>query len=431
MLPLWLQVGQVPLRAQPAPQEAAGPPQKQVPLPAQPAPQKAAGPVAEDEQVQRVLGTPEELVTARQDRAVPTGSISVLVLDEGGAPLEGTLVELAILKQDQTRDYQRQKSGADGRVLWSKLRTGTGQAYRVNLRYPEGAKVGSRPFRLPQRGTGFSVRATRLPTSDRPAHLMALLHHTVVEPRDKRLRISQQVQLVNLARTIHVLPRDGLRFQAPQGATGFNFERAMTDQTAALLGEHIALEGSLSPGRTNVVWSFDVPFSQSKLDLVGTVPLPTFMVRVEVAHVEGMGVRVPGAPPAQVHEGQQGKVRLIQWGRQKEPGNLGELVIKLSGLPGPGPFRWIALALSLLLITLVIALRLRRPDPSGKTEASAETEHILSQIRTLSRERNAGEVGPQYYETKKTELIEQLAWHLAQRDRAQRNPRGESAITGH
>ena len=349
---------------------------------------------------------------------VPAGSIRVTVVDESGAPQAGADVQLGIMRAGGDRDRTPMTTGADGVATYRDLPTGQGQAYRVNVLY-QGATYSSTPFQLPPT-RGYDVTVTRLPTSHDQRQLLMVIGQTFVELHEGRLHVVEEMQLSNLGERTVVFPEDGLMFPLPEGWLAFQTQPVMTDQhLTEVADEGVALHGSLPPGRVTLMFAYDLPISGADMHFDIALPVHTYIYRVIADAPQGLSLDVEGFPRA-IHFEDQGRA-LLGTEIQRQPGDpqLSHLSIRLTGIPGPGPLRWIALAIAALFVLGGVFVAARDGGAGALTPQllAQRKRELLADLRALDEEYAAGEIGPQYRQSRRDALVRSLAGLLREEER--------------
>lgn len=357
-----------------------------------------------------VLGPPS-LARTEPSSSVPAGSIRVTVVDENGAPVPDAAVDVGVRSQTDDRTRHNARTDANGVVVFEGLPTGTGQAYRVNVPYL-GATYSSSPFQLPT-DRGYDVRITRLPVTRDERFVFFHLFRVIVEVRDERLHIIHQAELTNAGRQTFVFPADGLRVDLPEGATAFQAQQVMTDQRVEATpdGRGYLLRGSLPPGTTRLAWAYDLPIDDDTVRFPVGVPLRFFGLQVISQAPEGMVMDVSGMPDPQRIESEGQPLWVTQLRRGPTDSPIQRVTVTISGIPQPGPLRWIAVAIALVFVLGGVFMRAARADdPREAAKARARRrEELLAEARALEEEFAAGEVGPQFRQTRRAEIVRELA----------------------
>jgi hypothetical protein len=359
--------------------------------------------------VNRVLGNVPELVTSTVDGAIPAGTIRVEVVDPDDAPAAKQAVRLGIMEQSGGRESTACLTDESGVCDFDGLKTDTRHSYRVNVPY-QGARYSSTPFRLDSE-KGQRVRVVRLPTTNDDRRVFQVLGRTMIEFRDERAHITQEVRLSNLGDSTYVFPEGGLEIPLPEGFKAFDTMAVMTDQQLTATDGGLQVTGSIPPGRANLMWTYDVPASGTSLTLEQSVPFATMEYQVVSDYVDGMSLEVDGFQVARVHEG--GDRRFLVAGLLRRPGDppVDPLRIRIRGIPGGGPLPTLAVAIAAIFGILGLSLVLR---PADQSEAFARVrdrrrDELLDEIASLEKQRAAERVGPRFYEQRRRELTDELA----------------------
>ena len=385
---------------------------------AQPTGNTDVPPTVPADAVHRALGESTPAAAANPSASVPVGTVRVTVVDSASEPVPGASVELGIMvREDSQRDRQRVEADSAGVATFRDLPTGASQAYRVNV-YDGGAKFSTTPFRLPT-DQGYEVRITRLDTTRDDRMVMTLLHRTLVELRSERLHITQLLQLVNLTEQQYVFPEGAKRIPLPEGFLAFQSEASMGDQrVVAIEDEGVAISGSLPPGRTNLMWAFDLPIDgREEVSIRFPVGFRTMQVRVDADAPPGFELEVQGHPEADRHEVQGRRVLVTMAQRRPQTDEaLAPIVIRLGGIPAPtgSTIRLVATgAAAVFVLAALLALLFLKPGV-GQRAMSAEVRRVrrgelLREASDLEEAFKGDEVGPRYREKRLGELVDQLS----------------------
>jgi len=359
--------------------------------------------------VDRVLGNVPELVTSVVDPKLPAGSILVEVVEPSGAPVSKQAVRLGLMEQSGGRESKACVTDEKGTCSFDTLLTDDKHSYRVNVPY-QGARYSSTPFRL-DATSGQKVRVVRLPTTTDGGRIFQVLGRTMIEFKEDRAHVSQEARLTNLGDTTYVFPDGGLPIGLPEGFTGFDSMAVMTDQRLAVTDDGLELGGSISPGRVDLMWSYDVPIDGTSISIEQAVPFATMEYQVISDYVDGMTLEVEGFQVARVHEG--GDRRFLVAGLMRRPGDppIDPLKIHIRGFPGGGPWPYLASAIAAIFVFLGIVLVSR---PLDQTAAFARVRddrraELLDEIASLENQRKTAAIGPHYYEQRRRELTDELA----------------------
>jgi hypothetical protein len=375
--------------------------------------------VPEEHLRQALAGETPEISSAGPSPEVPTGSIRVMVVDQHGDPVPAVDVELAVMHQDGERDRNRQPTDEAGLTIFGDLPTGSGQAYRINV-YDGGARISSNPFQLPP-DQGYHVSIIKLPTTRNAEAVLLMLHRTFLELRADRLHVVHQLQFVNLARETYVFPSEGLEVRLPEGATAFQTQEVMTDQRLVETDGGFELSGSLTPGRTTLVYAYDLELDGTELDFEVPIPFRTFAVRVEALASPDMRLEVDGMPAAEAHETDGHRLLLTEMQREPTDPPLDAIRIHLRGIEGPGPERFVAIgaALVFLVMGILFAYRGGAADPVHAARSRRlQKDELLAQAAELERMFETNEVGPKYRQKHMDIITTQLASLLREEEAA-------------
>lgn len=375
---------------------------------------------------ERLLRGPQ-LSDAQPRSDIPEGSVVVQVKDGAGRPVGNAEVRLGILKSDGGRESVEGRTDSHGTHTFTDLPSGDQQAYRASVT-AGGATVGANPFRLPH-DQGYAVTLRQLKTTDDPTKVVLYIGAVSVELHDERLKLAEQVRLINIAKESYVFPEEGLLIRLPEGFTAFQTQETMGDQKVTSDEQGVRITGSLPPGQTTLLWGFDVPVEDTAMTLSLHNPFNTYAFRVLVDAVPGLSVQVDEMPPAEKHESRGASFWVTETKRRAEQGPFGTVRIHLSGIPGPGPSRWIAagLALCVLLAGMVIAgKRAPAADPAASVRERKQT--IMDQLAVLSADHERGDVGPEYFADEKARLTDAMAVLLWEEGRL--SPKGGASDRG-
>ncbi|MCZ6807402.1 MAG: carboxypeptidase-like regulatory domain-containing protein [Deltaproteobacteria bacterium] len=369
--------------------------------------------------VDRVLGNVSSIAVFETDTELPPGTIAVEVVDEAGEPVPQAAVRLGVMEQSGGRQSEACVTNDEGRCLFEELATDSAHSYRVNVPY-DGARYSSTPFRLDSKA-GQRVRINRLPTTTNDQRVFQVLGRTMVEFKDDRAHVTQEVRLTNLGDATYVFPDGGLTIRLPEGAKAFDSRPMMTDQRVSRTDEGLEISGSLPPGRATLTWEYDVPFEGSTLTLEQAVPFRTMEYQVISDHIDGMTLEVEGFLVARIHEGADR--RFLVAGLMRRPGDprIDPLRIHIRGIPGGGPLPHLAVALAFVFLVLGLIF-VFRPSDESQVLAKARTERrkeLLDEIAALEAERKADRIGPTFYEHRRRELTDELAILLRMQSEAE------------
>jgi hypothetical protein len=409
-------LAQAPLAAQEAP--APTPP----PGPA-PAPVIAddTAPPPEDSAhagVRRAMGQGAPIADARPSNEVPRGTVRVRVLRPDGSPIERAAVRLGVMAQSGDRTAVRKTTDAQGIALFQNLATGQGQAYRPRV-VSGGATYAATPFQLdPDRGQDVTLRV--FPTTPDIDSLLLMRGQAIIELRPERMHVTMQLDVANVTEETFVFPSTGLALPLPPNATAFQAQESMNDQRLTAENGVLRMRGSITPGRTQLVYGYDLPYEGKTLDVSLPNPFRTMSFGVAVEATQGLTLEVADFPPSERRELADGRAFILtQLDRAPTDPPLRNVQITITGIPGKGPWAYIAAASAALVFSLCTAAARRgKRDGSGLAAArKARKEELVAEARALLRDRKAGEVGPAHYAKTRDALVTELAALLSAESR--------------
>lgn len=359
----------------------------------------------------------------RADAAVPAGSIRVRVIDAADQSVPNAEIVVGVMLPDGTREQLPGRTGQDGTFTFAKLQTGDQRAYRVNVPY-EGAKYSSNPFRLPA-DKGYDVTVRRLPVTHDERMVVLYVGATSVELKDDRIKIVQQSRLLNLGDQTYVFPKDGALVKLPKGYLAVQTQEAMGDQRVKDdKSEGLRVEGSLPPGETTLLWGFDMPIEGDSSSFEVGLPWVTFAYRVIADAPEGLTLSVFDMPEPFVQKDGGRSYLITEMQRRVGDEPFRSLKITLNGIPGPGSSRWLALAVALGITAGGLVLARRKPAPVDPKQAAQAKQpavappELLARVRALQAEREAGDIGPEYFREQVSTVVDELAVQLYEADEA-------------
>jgi hypothetical protein len=379
--------------------------------------------------VSAVLGNPQ-VSRASPSPEVPAGTIRVIVVDPQGRPVPDAAVDVGVLAQaGGERSSVNGRTNENGVATFARLATGTDQAYRVNVPYL-GATYSSNPFQLPTE-EGYDVRIVRQPVTREDRMVFFHVFRVIVELKDERLHVIHQAELTNAGRETYVFPAAGLRVPLPPGAIAFQSQRVMTDQRIEESDGSYVLRGSLPSGTVQLAWAYDLPVTGSRMEIPVTIPMRVFGLQVISEAPDGLSLVVPGLPPAQAVDDQGQPYWLTQVRRRPNEAPLEQLTVRIAGIPGPGPQRWFAVLLAVVAVVVGGVLYLMRDNASaGAAEArQRRREELLAEARELDEDLAAGEIGPEFRQSRRQEIVRELALLLHEEEVAREQGAGAASGT--
>ncbi|MDB4974456.1 MAG: hypothetical protein JWN48_2797 [Myxococcaceae bacterium] len=398
-------------------------------VPPQPAPSAASPHSHGGVDPSKVLAEPT-LPMAEPKQGLAPGTIEIEVVDQSGAPQPGAEIVLGVMASMGGRTEQRARTDAHGHYTFRGLNVGSQQAYRGNV-LREGAKFSTTPFRLPEE-LGYHARVPVLGVTRDQRLMFQVIGQTVVELRDDRLHITQQARLANAGEQVITFPKEGLVVPLPQGFTAFTWQDQMSDQKGEeLAGKGFRIRGSLPPGSATLAWTFDLQRDGAAAKIAINQPWRTYTYRVISEAPAGLKLRVSDFPEAELVHDNNRDLLFTQLQRAPNDAQLAGFTIRIDGIPGPGPGRWFAVALAALAVAIGISRAFKRSDDrvERKSELAARKRELIELAKQAERERERGDIGPNYHAEKLDEIVTELALVLRDEESlaAKAKPSGNAA----
>ncbi len=353
------------------------------------------------------------------DPSIPRGTIVLQVRGPGGRSPSAANAKLKIRHQTiasgTTTTPKVVPIDAQGNARFDGLTIGSEWAYSLTLDY---AGV---PYEVPmfqlsaQAGKRLEMNVFDT-TGDLDAALVGVRAIIFVEPQEKAFAVEQLFQFANLSDK--TWRSDGVVISLPRGFKAFNEgEEHGTLAVTELPGRGFKLTGYASPGSTQVVVRYQVPFGDEEtLRIAFGMPPRVAHLRVIGAIPSSMTIRADGLPPPEASEGENGRHMQVAEGFVQPGGDqIESTVVVLTGLPTQGSGRWIALGLCGLAVVsgLGVAAGKKEPPANEAMNAEAARKALLQELEGLERAHRAGDVGPKTYEHTRRTLIDRLAALLA------------------
>lgn len=359
--------------------------------------------------------------TVQDDATLPPGVIVITVRDPDGNPVPGVPVDIDILHSSVAKgdssNHMRKETDGSGDVRLENLTIGAGTRYTASVAR-DGAKFSLPPIAL---GGETGVRGVlHIYDVSRNVNdvLVGAQGIVYIQLRQEAIQVQQLFQVYNLGRTAW-LPDE--TFALPQGYKAFRKPDAMMGEMRfdEVKGTGAALRGTVSPGRHEASYSFQIPLEQEERQTF-RIALPPRMaeVRVIAEASKSMTLDVAGFPKAQRTQNPRDGKRILITEKEstRAEGGLKYVEITLGGLPTPGPGRWIALGLAAAAVLGAVVNVFRRRDEDDRQidddrrqELIEAREALLDEFVELERARKRGDIGPKTYERIRTALLDALA----------------------
>lgn len=356
---------------------------------------------------------------AREDAAVPTGAIQVVVRDGDEAPVGGVEVTLGIVENTIAKGESRQRRAATtdgaGVATFSGLETASSFAYRVSVSR-DGATYAAPPFNMPASGLGMQAAVYVYPAVRSVEEAtVAMQGILVIELRDEVVQLEQAYRVYNLGGKTW-LP-GGLPFDMPEGFKAFQGQQGMSDVGFDASGKQVKLRGTISPGLHDAAFKYQLPSPERDELAIDAGILPHVQsFRVIVEAPRGMTLEVDGFPPAEaVTTGSGQRVLVTERETARPEAGFRQVKIRLGGLPTKPQGRWVALGLALAALGAAgwVVARSKGDEGGSQADVEAAKAKLLEELEALEKAKGTGEVGPRTYERARRTLVDALARLLA------------------
>lgn len=350
--------------------------------------------------------------SSEEDPRVPAGTVVVEVKDGKGAPVVGANVTLGIvvnsIAKGESRKHLNQPSDASGTVKFEGLETVSQIAYRPTLSI-DGATFAAPPFQLKPavgvRSTLYVFPVVRR-VEDATIVTQSLLF---VEVKDDRVQVQQAISIFNFGKTAW-LPENQI-ITLPHDFTAFSAQQGMTDVGVDLVeGKGVRLRGTIAPGRHDVEFRWQLPYSgASEIAMDVGQPPNLAVARVMSPASQEMRLDATGFPPADPRTDNQGQRILVterQMMRSDTP--LRSVHATITGIPTRGSLPLWVTAASAVVVALGFAFA-RRESGARATHERASRDDILREIDALEAALASGKVGKKTYARERRLLIDALA----------------------
>jgi len=312
----------------------------------------------------------------------------------------------------ESREKKSGTTDGEGTLRWSELSTGSGTSYRVTVTRGN-ALFGTVPFTLSDRAGKRVVLHVYPVTSNIEETLVGTQGLVYLALREDSISFENLYGIFNLGAVAWV-PQDET-IDLPEGYKAFNRPDAMDGVGIDEVNGKGLLRGTISPGRHDIQYRFQVPLEQDERQTIRiALPPHVAQMRVMVESSKSMGVEVAGFPAAKKTKNRDGKrVLVTEKMTAREEGGLKFVEITLTGLPTAGPGRWIASGFGLLALAIGLGYVLQRrdqkgPDEEGRRDLVDAREALLREIVELERAHRAGELGPKTYQRLRNALLDAL-----------------------
>ncbi len=346
---------------------------------------------------------------------LPDGTVSVrLVRESLGNNITGH--DVAVMAGDTKRTA---KTDASGRAQVTGLPAGATATAEAVV---EGERLTSQPFAVPARGgirviliSGLEQARARREKEAAEAAKAPPVKGAVVFGGESRLVFEFQndalsafylLDVVNTART-RVDTGRPLIIDLPRGAAGARvMEGSFTGAT--VMGDRVTIVGPFPPGTSSLQVGFQLPYSGDELTIQQTFPAALQKVTVIAEKVGALHLASPQFTDHGDVKAGDGTPFILASGGALPADS--ELAIRLTNLPHERTWsRNVALALAAMIVAAGVWLALgssKREDE--RRRLLARRDSLYNDLVKLEERRRAGRVEQARYDTRRTELMDEL-----------------------
>lgn len=372
--------------------------------------------------------------TAEDDPTLPVGTLVATIKDARDKPVASTDVTLGILHSSVAKGDSRERKTAtadgNGTLRWDNLEFGSGTTYRLSVAHA-GATFANTPFPLSDKAGKRVVLHTYDVTESPDGLLMGMQAMVYMQLREDSIQVEHLFTIYNYSPQAWLANAE---FALPSGFKAFNKPDSMEDIAFEATKEGAALRGTITPGRHDVNFRYQVPLDETeKQTLKLGLPPHVAQMRVIAEASKTMGLSVGGFPPAQKTQNREGKhVLVTEHQVSRADGGVKSVEMTLTGLPTPGNGRWIAVALGIFSLVGGFAYLLqtrgeRDLDDDAREDLVEAREALLGEIVLLEKMHKKGEIGPKTYARLRAELLDALARIVGMLDEAEATKKRERA----
>ena len=351
------------------------------------------------------------------DAALEEGKVVAQIRDGSGNPEPGTQVHL-LQRRDSVAEGLKETrrtatSDSVGIATFAGLPTGSGYTYMVSVARPP-ALYASSLFAL-GRGAGHRVVLHVYDATHAIEETMVaarVLFH--LEPASDVIQCSVLLDLMNVGDTTWI-PQD-VGFRLPEGWKAFEPQSDEGSVGLEVEGDRVEITGSVNPGRHQLFFGFQIPREEPTIAAMRVgLPPRVQSATVRMLSAPSMQLTVDGFPPSEVVTSRS-EDRLLQTQIQLPSENierLDALSIHVAGLPDQGNGRWIALLIALAVAGYGLRIAWTSREVSAGAllarDAGHASELLYSELITLEKAFQRGEVGPSTYRRAKEALVAALS----------------------
>jgi hypothetical protein len=361
---------------------------------------------------------------------LPAGTLEVALVDQGGQPITGRLVQLGEVSSENSVKVEKATSDARGLVRFQGLPTGESTGYAAIIQH-ENMRLGTEPFRMdPTRGMRAEIRALGR-TSDPSVLRFEARSKLILEVGEDSLQMMEQLIFKNLSQKLFDPGPEGLLVPLPDDHEGAR-EIEGTTPLDIRAGQGVAVRAPIPPNTgamfyTQIRVGFVIPAGGApSVSLKQKMPFGLEKPLFLIPGTANLTLSAPGLHSEPDQADAQGNVVKLYSMGDVAPG--GTLAVTVNGLPALNRSgRNIAAVICLLLIGGAIAFspRSRKVVHAQNTAAqlTERRERLFAELVALEQVRKAKRDGS--VDLRRQELVTKLETvyrELANTERGQQAP---------
>ena len=322
---------------------------------------------------------------------------------------------------DQERDKQKTLSDAQGRFYFQDLDRSKGNTYALQVMYKD-VEYYSPRITFDEEKQEIPLEMTVYETTDSDQKISIVMHHVMVEPKERSLSVRELMIVENRDNRVYVGAheiepdkKETLRISLPPRAQELQLLKGLMTCCIVQMQDGFADSMDIKPGKKEILFAYKVDYRASGFNLSKRINLTTdsldFFIP-EGIRAKGENIQYAGLI------GEPEKQFLHFSGKKLAKGS--QVALNLEGLPwgrrffkGIVPILGVAL-MGLGLIYPLIRRRKRAGESKIKTEQESsaksmlqeERQNILSSIAQLDDQMDSGQISPEEYNKKRLVLKE-------------------------
>lgn len=331
-----------------------------------------------------LIGEPDGKM--RSDERLPVGTLEVRVVDENDKPVAKAPVLLARAARGTDKiDQQQRETDAQGVVRFTALVPSAEAAWALKVLRKD-AEVASLPFQLPA-DHGAVVGLRSIPVSHDLRQLrVSERSHFIIEIRDERAQVVENLIIENGATTPLDPGPSGLRLPLPAGAIGAELLGEAGSSSFRMEGGAVVYKGQIPPGPMDLRVGFFLPIEDSAITFRQPTPVSFDQLAFITERFDGMEVESNRLDKEERTLG--GRNFWVVRGPATAAGS--EIYFRLTGLPHVSPFwRYLAAGVASVILLWGLILGLRRPARTTRREHAQLEERrarLLDEVAALDAE---------------------------------------------